>query len=236
MEIAGGLVISSSKKKQTTSRKPASVKPKSQKASVKEVKSKAVQDAIDETLTEKISEILAVHEPKKHLLSPGRSAFNIFFVGWAVTMVDQITKFLALVFLKPVDRLSVLLFDLRYVQNTGAAFGILQNSTLFLTFISLVFVTGALSITVILSAMPKSALAKSIHHYTQHQLGTAGLGLIFGGALGNLLDRTIREYVIDFVDFRVWPVFNFADACIVVGIISLVWVWYKYDQSNSKKT
>ena len=47
------------------------------------------------------------------------------------------------------------------------------------------------------------------------------LALILGGALGNLVDRVLLGYVVDFLDFRIWPVFNIADSCVVVGAILL---------------
>jgi signal peptidase II len=49
--------------------------------------------------------------------------------------------------------------------------------------------------------------------------GAAGLGLVLGGATGNLLDRIWRRGVIDFIDLRVWPVFNLADLAIVAGVL-----------------
>ena len=54
------------------------------------------------------------------------------------------------------------------------------------------------------------------------------LGLILGGLIGNLIDRAFIGYVTDFIDFRIWPVFNVADSCITIGVIWLViYLWKK---------
>ena len=50
------------------------------------------------------------------------------------------------------------------------------------------------------------------------------MGLILGGAIGNLIDRVRYGYVVDFLDFRIWPVFNIADCAIVIGVIVLVYL------------
>ena len=63
------------------------------------------------------------------------------------------------------------------------------------------------------------------------------LGMIFGGSIGNLLDRDLFGHVIDFIDFRFWPVFNFADAFINVGVFLLiVALLFKKDNKNASST
>lgn len=94
--------------------------------------------------------------------------------------------------------------SLTYVQNTGAAFSILTGRSPFLVAIGL--------------------LAAALMIYFQQRLTARdwalklGLALLLGGTLGNLLDRLVRHYVIDFVDFKIWPVFNFADIMIDLGV------------------
>jgi len=88
------------------------------------------------------------------------------------------------------------------VTNTGAAFGILQGSTLFLIIVSCVAV---LAITAYLRYYPFA------------------LALILGGTIGNLIDRVFLGHVIDFIDVGFWPVFNIADSANTVGVILLVW-------------
>lgn len=102
---------------------------------------------------------------------------------------------------------------LTHVQNTGSAFGILTNQTFLLTVIALV---GILFI-----------LLLYYQFFSPVTLSTTVLGLILGGAAGNLIDRLRFGYVTDFIDVLLWgdfhwPSFNFADASITVGALILV--------------
>ncbi len=93
-------------------------------------------------------------------------------------------------------------------HNTGAAFGIFQHHTHILTFLSI------LTILVIL------IFYRKISH--SGRILRIGIGLVAGGASGNLIDRLMFGYVIDFLDFQVWPVFNIADSAITVGVVLLI--------------
>ena len=94
--------------------------------------------------------------------------------------------------------------DLTYRQNRYAAFSSMQSlSPAMLLGISLV-------VLVIFTVL--------IRPYLSRRTGIAAAVLVYGGALGNLIDRIRLHYVIDYLDFHVWPVFNFADACVVVGV------------------
>jgi signal peptidase II len=108
------------------------------------------------------------------------------------------------------------IFHISIVFNTGAAFGILQNQTTFLICIGLLFI-------LIFFFFVKSEKNKNIVFYI-------ACGLIVGGALSNLCDRIFLGFVVDYIDLRVWPVFNLADSCITSGIILLFW------QSMHKRT
>jgi signal peptidase II len=99
-------------------------------------------------------------------------------------------------------------FHFTYVLNSGAAFGILQNQTVFFV-ITAVLVLGS-------SIYFFSCFAK------EQRLARLGVALTAGGAVGNLIDRVKTGLVVDFFDFRVWPVFNIADTAIVAGICLLV--------------
>lgn len=134
----------------------------------------------------------------------------IAVIIFTILSLDQLTKFAIsrnLSFLQSVPVIPRV-FHLTLVANRGAAFGILKNQTLL--FIS----TSLLAVVLIFFALRDNR---------QKGLYSFSLSLILGGALGNLIDRLRFGYVIDFLDFRVWPVFNIADSAITVGAIVLGW-------------
>ena len=96
---------------------------------------------------------------------------------------------------------------LTYIENPGGAFGILGGQAGILLLGSAVAV--AFVLWMLLTGEPSRATA-------------AGCGLILGGAAGNLLDRIFEGEVTDYVDLRVWPIFNAADVAIVVGVALLL--------------
>ena len=97
---------------------------------------------------------------------------------------------------------------LKYVTNTGAAFGILQDQTVFLTVMALI---GLAAIYVYYRYPP-----------FQHWVATLAIGMMLGGAVGNLIDRIIRGRVTDFIDFPRFPSFNIADSSITVGVAIII--------------
>ena len=99
-------------------------------------------------------------------------------------------------------------FHLTYVLNPGAAFGIFANQTIFFIVATLI-VVGVIGFFYYRTPREKAWLR-------------LGLVLILGGALGNLIDRVRTGHVVDFFDFRIWPVFNIADIAISVGVGLLV--------------
>jgi len=104
-------------------------------------------------------------------------------------------------------------FRIIQVRNTGAAFGLFQGQTFALTIVALV------SITVIL------LYALFIYRrfpLLDNRLGRLALGLILGGAIGNLIDRLRLGYVTDFIDVGVWPSFNIADSALTIGVIIIL--------------
>jgi len=126
-----------------------------------------------------------------------------------VVFLDQLTKYLAVKYLMLIGSYPVIknFFHLTYVENKGAAFGMLQNKTLF--FIIITVIVGAVLIYSMIK-LPEN----SVYNYT--------LAMILGGAIGNLIDRVRLGYVVDFIDFKFFPaVFNVADSFIVIGAIIL---------------
>lgn len=143
-----------------------------------------------------------------------------------VTLIlDQVTKYWAVKRLS-CGSITVIegILDLNYVQNTGAAFGILQGNQWFF-----------------LITIPIIVLAVII--YASTKLGKepfilVSMGLIVGGAISNYIDRIRLGYVVDFIDFHIWPIFNLADSAIVIGglILSFNFVFGRKDGENSKGT
>lgn len=130
-----------------------------------------------------------------------------------VVLVDQITKALVAAHLPlnaewaPIPDLAHL-FAITYTTNTGAAFGIFPDSSVILLLIAVV-VTGLI-----------------LHYYRTlpnegGRLIRLALALQLGGALGNLIDRVRLGHVVDFIHVKLWPVFNVADSCIVIGVVLL---------------
>ncbi|MBC8412573.1 signal peptidase II [bacterium] len=132
----------------------------------------------------------------------------IALVSTLVMVLDFVTKRIIVAKLAPYDSISVLPFlNIVYVENKGAAFGMFAN--LGNTFFIAISVIALLSILFYLTKIPKGIELFSI-------------SLIFGGAVGNLIDRIMLGKVIDFIDFYIgtwhWPAFNVADSALTVGI------------------
>ena len=122
--------------------------------------------------------------------------------------MDQIAKALALKFLSSVPTVPILpgIFHLTFLVNPGVAFGLLRGQPL-----TVAVGTGLIILALVWSATHPGAQEK------QTRWTALSLGLILGGAAGNLIDRLRFGGVIDFLDFRIWPVFNVADSCLTIG-------------------
>lgn len=141
--------------------------------------------------------------------------FEIATVG-IIIVADQITKFLVRSTIPLYSKRSVIprLLDFTHVQNTGAAFGLL-NASAFPYKSALMIAVATLALVAI------SLYARQLG--SEERMSRYGLALILGGALGNLIDRAVSGYVVDFVDVywgdaHFWA-FNVADAAITVGAI-----------------
>jgi len=134
----------------------------------------------------------------------------IILIASLVIIVDRFAKLLVFSNFFEGQSVAVIpkVFHLTLVLNTGAAFGLLKNKNQFFVISSLV--VAALIVGYALFGKCKDPVMLS------------ALGLILGGAIGNLTDRLLFGYIIDFLDFRVWPVFNVADSAITVGSLLLI--------------
>lgn len=137
---------------------------------------------------------------------------------WVIATVVFLTDFFLKGYLHakfPFQSIPVIknIFHITLVFNRGAAFGILQKSTTFLTYAGIVFI---LLFFILIKKENKKSAFFSI-----------ACGLIIGGAFSNLWDRLYLGYVVDYIDFRVWPVFNISDSCITIGAGILLWESYQ---------
>ena len=128
----------------------------------------------------------------------------------ALFALDRVTKLWALRALRPSGSIAVApFFHLTYVENTGAAFGIGPRRNGFFTVFSIALLIG---LTLAQRKWPKD------NPWLKY-----GALLVAAGAVGNLWDRLAYGFVVDFLDFRVWPVFNVAASCVTVGAALLAW-------------
>lgn len=134
----------------------------------------------------------------------------------ALVGIDQLTKWLAVSMLKPVGSVNLISIggkewlNLTYVENTGAAFSILEGKQIFL-----IVITSVVIAAMIVMLLTKRVKSKPVMW---------SIALIIAGGIGNLIDRIFNGYVVDFVDVRIikFAVFNFADICAVVGAVLLI--------------
>jgi signal peptidase II len=141
---------------------------------------------------------------------------RILLIGMALLVfaADQVSKVLVLRYLPMGRSWNPIPFLKRWVSithvvNSGAAFGLFPDQGTLFVVIAVVVVVAIVA----------------YYRYlpTDRWLVRVSLGLQLGGALGNLLDRLHYGYVVDFIDFKIWPVFNVADSAIVVGVAILAY-------------
>lgn len=151
----------------------------------------------------------------------------ILVIVLSILLLDQSAKYIVSKALPLNESLPLIkgALHLTLVHNRGAAFGILKEQTGFFIF------TSVFSLLLIYFGLKKRRQEKiSIY--------TLSLAFIAAGAIGNLIDRVRFGYVIDFLDLRVWPVFNVADSAITIGAVLLGWsvLTSKEMQSVKRKT
>lgn len=139
---------------------------------------------------------------------------KILTTSFICILIDQIIKIIITTNLKFTESINVIknFFRITYLRNNGAAFSILSGNRIFLILITLI----ALLIIYIFLIKNKNI----------NKIETICYGTLMGGIIGNLIDRVRLGYVIDYLDFNIinynYPVFNFADICIVVSAILLL--------------
>lgn len=139
---------------------------------------------------------------------------TIIILSIIFLIVDQITKILVVNSLVPGENIEIIknIFNIIYTNNTGAAFSILLGKRIFL------IVVAVLIIGVLLYYIKRNKIEKKID--------IIALSFVIGGSLGNLIDRIVRGYVIDFISIKIgnynFPIFNVADILIVIGVFLLL--------------
>ncbi len=148
-----------------------------------------------------------------------------FFLSLFIISVDYFTKALAVNYLKPRHTLPVIkdVFHFTYCENTGGAFSIFSGNPYLLAFISLLFI--GIAVAYIIVKKPKSHLL------------LCSLCMICAGGIGNVIDRIVKGYVVDFFDFRIinFAVFNVADIFVCVGMALLIIYVLFFDNMEKKQ-
>jgi signal peptidase II len=151
-----------------------------------------------------------------------------------IIFADQLTKWLCVALLEGTQSVYLIpdVLRLTYVENRGAAFGMLDEHRWVFLVLSTVAIIGLF---IFLAKKPPES-----------RLAWAGFTLVIGGGVGNMIDRVMLGYVIDFIDFCAFPnlwkwVFNIADACVCVGVgILMLWLILdmvkEYKQEKQNKT
>lgn len=155
-----------------------------------------------------------------------RKKLPLFLAAAALVAVDQIIKVLTHALIPLGERITLIpgVVGLTYVQNTGAAFSSFTGGARLLALLSL-------AMTVLLGV----AIAKN---WLKHPFAQWSMAVIMAGAFGNFIDRAFLGYVTDMVDtlFMTFAVYNFADICVVLGVIALaVYVIFFYEKYEGKK-
>lgn len=133
----------------------------------------------------------------------------------AAFALDRLTKWWALAVLRKEGTIQVIpnIFHLTFTINSGAAFSILSGKNAFLIFLSLCVILFIIYSYFRLPASRTTSIA---------------VGLILGGAVSNLMDRFLLSGIVDFLDFRIWPIFNVADSAISIGVVLII-AYYAWD-------
>jgi len=136
--------------------------------------------------------------------------YFLFFIVFIVIGLDQATKAVLSHYLSDFQSITVIpnVFYLTLVHNTGIAFGLFKEGSWLL----LIAIFIGIIILIYLASQSKRRTF----------LSQLSFGFVLGGAFGNLTDRLLKGAVTDFLDFRIWPVFNLADSFITIGVCLLV--------------
>ncbi|MHC1746362.1 MAG: signal peptidase II [Negativicutes bacterium] len=148
----------------------------------------------------------------------------VLFLAFIVIGIDRLSKYYIETHMSLGMSIPVVrdFFHITYIINPGAAFGILEYQTGFFIVVSVVMIAAAIWY------IPRIP--------ARYRLLRFGIGMQAGGAIGNMIDRIRYGGVVDFLDFRIWPVFNVADMAIVGGVgcilVTLLYVMRKEEEKQ----
>lgn len=147
----------------------------------------------------------------------------------ALIGLDWLTKYWIQTSMALNDTIPVIdgIFHITYIHNYGAAFSILQGKQSFLLIVTGIAMTAILAYMVIGQIKKKAA-----------PMELWSLALILAGGIGNFIDRVRFGYVVDFFDFRIWPIFNVADIAVCCGcglLVFYVLIWEPHMQKKAKE-
>jgi signal peptidase II len=152
---------------------------------------------------------------KLHQSRIGKHDILFGIIAAVVIVADQLTKWL-IVHTIPENTVfwDAGIFQIVHIKNTGVSFGMFQGYIWLI--IAIVFLEMAVILAVVYLFRSRLSFLDSI-------LMRVGTGLVMGGAIGNQIDRVLQQRVTDFIDFKVWPVFNVADMSAVTGTIIIAY-------------
>ena len=146
---------------------------------------------------------------------------SVLAIVFFLILADQAIKFLVVSYMKLGESIPVLagIFHITYIENPGAAFGLFANQRV-------IFIVAAALVIAAACLMYRRLMSEKV-------IVRWGVALLLGGAAGNLIDRVRIGCVIDFLDFRIWPVFNIADIGICIGVALLMYALL-FDKEKEK--
>lgn len=148
-----------------------------------------------------------------------------------LTVIDQIIKFIVVKNISVGQVIELIkigdknILDLTHIRNTGAAWSIMQGKTWFLIVLPIAVLIGG----IIFMTIKRNSLKK---------LEVISISMIIAGGIGNLIDRIRLREVVDYISFKFidFPVFNFADICVVIGEILLLAYIFFFETDKEKKS
>ena len=162
----------------------------------------------------------------RDLVRSQKDIYIAVVVTFTVVYADRLSKLFFSDLLAYGESLPIIrnVLHMTLVHNTGIAFGFFKDQ-------GIVFI--------VIPVIAIFLLAFNIYYYRQNnealsRLYIISFSMILGGAIGNLIDRIVYGHVIDFIDFRIWPVFNIADSAITVGAVLIAFKCFRLSAKSGR--